>query len=424
MQIANASKLNSDCVVSEISILKSLKHRNIVRLIHFQWDKKNIYLIMEYCGGGDLGSFIKRHGSLPEAITRKFFRQLAAALQYMRAMNVAHMDLKPQNILLTNRYRPFIKISDFGLSQYMKKDESTSFFKGSPLYMAPEIFTRHYDSRVDLWSCGVILYECLYGRAPFYSESYDKLVSKILSSEPVSYPSNIKVSAECLDLLQGLLVRNPQQRISFEKFFSHPFVSLVKEPSTHEVSKADEFVARAKTAEEEKNIVEAIKYLTSAIQVYMSYLEILEDVDEKAVFRQKIKSVLEHAESLKESLRPTSEEKSPTFEPKSEWPEVPQVDAAVLVASTARKLQLDERWSDALEKYTLAIEGAMRVLTNEKNTPRALKLQRQVSQWLSSAEHIKEYMEVMNLDSIAGEQDEEVERQFKRYADDHQCRFS
>ena len=74
---------------------------------------------MEFCGGGDLASFIKKHGSLPEAITRKFFRQLAAALQYMRAMNVAHMDLKPQNILLTNRYQPFIKVLVFAISLFI-----------------------------------------------------------------------------------------------------------------------------------------------------------------------------------------------------------------------------------------------------------------------------------------------------------------
>lgn len=65
---------------------------------------------MEYCGGGDLGSFIKHYGSLSEAVTRRFFHQLALAIQYMRTMNVAHMDLKPQNILLTNRYKPLSRL--------------------------------------------------------------------------------------------------------------------------------------------------------------------------------------------------------------------------------------------------------------------------------------------------------------------------
>lgn len=87
-----------------------LLFRNIVRLYDFQWDRNNVYLIMEYCAGGHLGSFIKHYGSLSEAVTRRLFRQLASSIRYMRAMNVAHMDLKPQNILLTNRYEPCIKV--------------------------------------------------------------------------------------------------------------------------------------------------------------------------------------------------------------------------------------------------------------------------------------------------------------------------
>lgn len=424
-QKANSSRLNSDCVVFEISALKKLKHRNIVHLYEFHWDKNNIYLIMEYCGGGDLASFLKTHGSLPEDIARRFFRQLAAALQYMRALDVAHMDLKPQNILLTNKYHPFLKVSDFGLSQKLEQNEWTSSFRGSPLYMAPEVFTGRYDSSVDLWSAGVILYECLYGRPPFCADSYEKLVSEILSSAPISYPSHINLSADCLDLLKGLLVRNPKYRMTFEKFFSHPFVAISKAPSTEDLAKADEYLVRAKQAEAAKNIVDSIRHLTDAIQIYMSCLEMFDDPIEKARLRQKIESTLDHAESLKESLRPKSEEKSPTIpEIKSEWPDIPQVDAAILIAKTARKLQMEERWSDAEAKYMLAIEGAMRVLSNEKDTSRAKTLQRQVASWLSSAEHLKAYVAVVNLGTGASEADEEAEKRFKRFTDKSQCRPS
>ncbi|VDD86222.1 unnamed protein product [Enterobius vermicularis] len=424
MQTANSSKLNSDCVVSEISILKTLKHRNIVRLYDFQWDRNNIYLIMEFCGGGDLGSFIRKHGSLPEAVTRKFFRQLACGLQYMRAMNVAHMDLKPQNILLSNKYRPSIKISDFGLSQCLKKSESSSSFRGSPLYMAPEIFARRkYDSRVDLWSSGVILYECLYGKAPFSSDTYEKLVSKILSSEPISYPSTVKLSAECSDILRGLLVRDPQRRMTFEQFFSHPFVALLKMQSAQEFEKADEYIAKARIAEDSKKTAEAIQFLTLAIQLYMSRLEILDDREEKARLRRKIKETLERAEYLKETIRPVSEEPLPSSSKAvSEWSDIPQVDAAIIVASNARKLMLEEKWSEALEKYTLAIDGAMRVLANERDTPRATKLGQQVSGWLTTAQRLQEYMKVLNLETLSVEKDDEAERQLKRF--ESQCRVS
>uniref|UniRef100_A0A0N5ALA6 Serine/threonine-protein kinase ULK3 n=1 Tax=Syphacia muris TaxID=451379 RepID=A0A0N5ALA6_9BILA len=434
MQIANSSKLNSDCVVSEISILRSLKHRNIVRLLDFQWDKKYIYLIMEYCGGGDLAFFIRKYGSLPEVVARKLFGQLAGALQYMRAMNVAHMDLKPQNILLTNKSRLLIKVSDFGLSQYLKKNESTSSFRGSPLYMAPEIFShKQYDSRVDLWSSGVILYECLYGRAPFCSDSYEALVTKILSSEPVSYPATTKLSPECLDLLQRLLVKDPQKRISFEKFFLHAFVSPSRAVSSQENATADELISQAENAEKEKKFVDALKLLTRGAQIYMSYLEATENPSEKTKLRQKIRLVLDHAESLKESLRPKTEGKS-FSRVQSEWQDVPQVissclvnltlfvssvDAAILVADSARNLELSERWSEALSKYMLAIDGSLRVLEKEKNSSRAQKLQQQVSQWLSSAQNIKvsdgSEIDMLDAESLSGGRDDEAEKQFKKY---------
>uniref|UniRef100_F1L2B0 non-specific serine/threonine protein kinase n=1 Tax=Ascaris suum TaxID=6253 RepID=F1L2B0_ASCSU len=421
MHAANASKLSSDCVVSEIKILKSLKHRNIVRLYDFQWDKRNVYLIMEYCGGGDLASFIHQHGSLPEAVTRRFFRQLASALFYMRAMNIAHMDLKPQNILLTNRQRPFIKISDFGLSQYLKKDEAASSFRGSPLYMAPEIFTRQkYDSRVDLWSAGVILYECLYGRPPFTTESYEKLVEQILSHESIKFPLNVQLSFECLDLLQGLLVRNPHHRMKFENFFAHPFVDLARAPSASQLKNADELAVKARQAEAKNDIVEAVKQLTNAIQLYMGCLELFEEGEEKARFREKIRHNLEHAEHLKDRLRPVLEEQQPrSLDTPSEWADYPQVNAALLVAGTARELEKQERWQDAFDKYTLAIEGAMRVLANERrDSARAISLQRKVSKWLSSAERIKAYLEVLNDDvcMAADESDDEAEKQFLKLA--------
>ncbi|KAL3982205.1 Protein kinase domain family protein [Acanthocheilonema viteae] len=425
MQAANASKLNSDCVISEIKILKNLKHRNIVCLYDFQWDRNNIYLIMEYCGGGDLGSFIKHYGSLPEAITRRFFRQLASAIQYMRAMNVAHMDLKPQNILLTNRHEPSIKVSDFGLSQHLKKNEQASSFRGSPLYMAPEIFCREpYDSRVDLWSCGVILYECLYGVPPFIAHTYDELVEQILSQQSINFPVNVRLSCVCLDLLQALLVRNPCDRITFERFFTHPFVDLMKLSSSAELDKADSYVKKSQQAESENNLAEATKLLSNAVQIYIHCLELFDEGEEKVKFREKIKGYLEHAENMKECLRPVIGEFPPSqsFD-QTEWNDWPQVRAADLIAHTAHDLERQEQWNEALAKYTLAIESAMHVLSNEnRGTERSIKLQRKVARWLSAAERIKNYVQVMNDDyEISTDSADEAEKQLDQITANKQC---
>lgn len=83
----------------------------------------------------------------------------ALALQYMRSKNVSHMDLKPQNILLSSENNPVLKLGDFGFATYLIGDTEGSSLRGSPLYMAPEIILKkHYSEKLDLWSVGVILY--------------------------------------------------------------------------------------------------------------------------------------------------------------------------------------------------------------------------------------------------------------------------
>ncbi|XP_055010909.1 serine/threonine-protein kinase ULK3 isoform X4 [Boleophthalmus pectinirostris] len=177
------NKASTENLLTEIEILKTIKHPHIVQLKDFQWDAENIYLILEWCSGGDLSRFIRSRRILPERIARRFLQQIACALQFLHEKNISHLDLKPQNILLSGSV---LKLADFGFAQYMSPWDEQSVLRGSPLYMAPEmVCRRQYDSRVDLWSVGVILYEALFGRAPFASRSYAELEDKIRSNQPI-----------------------------------------------------------------------------------------------------------------------------------------------------------------------------------------------------------------------------------------------
>lgn len=186
---------------------------------------------------GDLSSLIAQRGKLDETVVKDLMQQLALALRYMNKKKVAHMDLKPQNILLTgSRKEPKIKVADFGFAKILKSTtpSSDASLRGSLLYMAPEIILSgaDYDGTLaDMWSVGVIIFECLCGRAPFASRTYDELLLKIAAKTPVQVQGLVSASRMCISLIEKLLERDPQFRMCFQKFYHHPFLDMEHAPT-------------------------------------------------------------------------------------------------------------------------------------------------------------------------------------------------
>ncbi|XP_070820407.1 serine/threonine-protein kinase ULK1a isoform X1 [Chaetodon trifascialis] len=216
----------------EIKILKELKHENIVRLLDYQEMGGCVYLVMEYCNGGDLAEYLHSKGTLSEDTIRIFLLQIAQAMKVLQSKGILHRDLKPQNILLCHqegrRSSPgntCIKIADFGFARHLQTNTMAATLCGSPMYMAPEvIMSQHYDAKADLWSIGTIVYQCLTGKAPFHASTPQELRlfyesnRTLLPSVPKETSSNLR------QLLLGLLQRNHKDRISFDEFFHHPFL--------------------------------------------------------------------------------------------------------------------------------------------------------------------------------------------------------
>ncbi|KAK4820785.1 hypothetical protein QYF61_006125 [Mycteria americana] len=260
-------------LLTEIEILKTIRHPHIVELKDFQWDSDHIYLIMEFCAGGDLSRFIRMRRILPEKVARIFLQQLACALKFLHDHNISHLDLKPQNILLSTPENPQLKLADFGFAQYMSPWDEKHVLRGSPLYMAPEMVCRQqYDARVDLWSVGVILYEALFGRPPFASRSFAELEEKIRSDRAVELPSRPLLSPECRDLLGQLLERDPLKRISFERFFAHPFVDMEHVPGPESLCKATNLVVEAVKKDQEGDASAALSLYCKALEYFVPAL--------------------------------------------------------------------------------------------------------------------------------------------------------
>ncbi|KAJ8280965.1 hypothetical protein GJAV_G00061570 [Gymnothorax javanicus] len=216
----------------EIKILKELQHENIVALYDVQETPSSVFLVMEYCNGGDLADYLQAKGTLREDTLRIFLQQIAAAMRILSSKGIIHRDLKPQNILLCHSGRKKgslngirIKIADFGFARYLQSNMMAATLCGSPMYMAPEvIMSQNYDAKADLWSIGTVVYQCLVGKPPFQANSPQDLrmfYEKNKTLEP-SIPS--ETSPHLCDLLLGLLQRNQKDRMDFDTFFSHPFL--------------------------------------------------------------------------------------------------------------------------------------------------------------------------------------------------------
>lgn len=397
---SSLNKPATENLLTEISILKKMKHEHIVEMKDFLWDNKHIYIIMELCSGGDLSTFVKTRRTLPEKVVKRFLQQLAIALQYLRSHNIAHMDLKPQNILLSSRQNPTLKLADFGFAQYLKPQDDATSMRGSPLYMAPEILlNRKYDARVDLWSVGVILYECLFGKAPYSSQSFSELAKKIMNPKPIQIPYGVDISDECRDLLTRLLQREPDERISFEEFFTHPFIDLEHMPSKMSYEMAVRLVSDAVEQDSKGNYPEAVMLYCQALQHFVPAIQYERDLGRKEALRQKLQEYLSRAEMLKERLKPNqSNALSNGGSSKGKLAKLasstPHMLAALKVAEAAEELNTAEIYEQALEKYELALGVLIPLLSVEPKGERKDLLNMEVQRWMKTAENIKEYLSV------------------------------
>ncbi|XP_008225307.1 PREDICTED: CBL-interacting serine/threonine-protein kinase 12-like [Prunus mume] len=213
----------------EISILRRVRHPNIVQLFEVMATKAKIYFVMEYVRGGELFNKVAK-GRLKEEVARKYFQQLISAVGFCHARGVYHRDLKPENLLLDENGD--LKVSDFGLSAVsdeIKQDGLFHTFCGTPAYVAPEVLGRKgYDAaKVDIWSCGVVLFVLMAGYLPFHDQNVMAMYKKIYKGE---FRCPRWFSAELVRLLTRLLDINPDTRITiaevmenrwFKKGFKH-----------------------------------------------------------------------------------------------------------------------------------------------------------------------------------------------------------
>jgi len=241
---------------AERNLLAAADNTWLVKL-HFSFqDDTFLYLVMEYCAGGDLMTILMREDILSEPCTKFYMAELALAIKSVHDLKFVHRDLKPDNVLISTTGH--VKLSDFGLaksfgtreehyislyqeqakngfkdvpkatkgrSRQSKRDRKLMYSTvGTPDYIAPEVFSQKgYNAEVDWWSLGVICYECLVGYPPFYAEEPLQTCRKIVNfKRTLKIPPEAGLSAHARDIVLKLIV-SARHRAGFHGIKSHPF---------------------------------------------------------------------------------------------------------------------------------------------------------------------------------------------------------
>ncbi|XP_077403969.1 death-associated protein kinase 2 isoform X1 [Vanacampus margaritifer] len=215
-------------VEQEVEVIQALQHPNIVTLKDVFESRSEVVLILEIVSGGELFDFIAEKEMLMEDEAIEFMKQILDGLGFMHGKNIGHFDLKPENIMLSDKKAPHpqIKLIDFGLAHHFVPGEEYKSTSGTPQYIAPEVINSEpLGTAADMWSIGVITYILLSGMSPFQGHTDEDTLRNVLA---VDYEFDTQcfstTSSTAKDFIQKLLVKNPSDRLTAEESLRHPWI--------------------------------------------------------------------------------------------------------------------------------------------------------------------------------------------------------
>ena len=195
-----------------------------MRLYTYFHDKKNVYLILEYCIYGEIFGLLRFYQRFSEIRTGKYISQINDAIQYLNKKNIIHRDIKPENILIDHKY--LIKLCDFGWSIHLNIKNRTDTYCGTQEYMAPEVCQeKTYDSSIDIWQIGVLTYEFLFGFPPFNGNQNND-TKKMIINNSLLFPKWIEFSNIAKHFITKVLCKDPKKRLNSKQIKQHKFITI------------------------------------------------------------------------------------------------------------------------------------------------------------------------------------------------------
>lgn len=227
INISKMTKKEKDESLSEVRVLLRLQHPNIIAYKESFIDQGSLYIVTDYCEGGDLSSRIRRNSLKSSYFTEEeildWFVQICLALKHVHDKKILHRDIKCQNIFLTRGN--IVKLGDFGIAKILQNTvELAKSCVGTPYYLSPEICeNKLYDSKSDVWALGCVLYELATLRRPFMAGNVKSLILKIVKGTYPPLP--LRYSFEFRNLLIHLFKHNPKDRPSVNNILNRPFIT-------------------------------------------------------------------------------------------------------------------------------------------------------------------------------------------------------
>ncbi|XP_070125092.1 serine/threonine-protein kinase ULK3 isoform X7 [Equus przewalskii] len=374
------NKASVENLLTEIEILKGIQHPHIVQLKDFQ----GVTCLASFTPAG----FCLRRWLVSSCST--------SALQFLHQQNISHLDLKPQNILLSSLEKPHLKLAGTSALHSTCPPGMRSMCSVAP----PSTWPLRWcvsGSTTPVWTSG------LWGSSympPFASRSFSELEEKIRSNRVIELPLRPPLSRDCRDLLQRLLERDPSRRISFQDFFAHPWVDLEHMPSGESLAQATALVVQAVKKDQEGDAAAALSLYCKALDFFVPALHYEVDAQRKEAIKAKVGQYVSRAEELKaivsSSNRALLRQGASARDLLREMArDKPRLLAALEVASAAMAKEEEAGGEqDALALYQHGLEELLLLLAAEPPGRRRELLHTEVQNLMARAEYLKEQVKM------------------------------
>ncbi|CAK69732.1 unnamed protein product (macronuclear) [Paramecium tetraurelia] len=214
---------------TERKILEQTQHPFLVSLEYAFITQECVYFVMKFMIGGELYTHLQKVNKFNEDYALFYSSQVLLALEYLHKQGIIYRDLKPENILMDEK--GYVALTDYGLAKFLSKGQVAQSIVGTPEYLAPEVITQQgHAFTADWWCLGILIFEMLCGRTPFFSENRNQMFRNIVESE-LKFPSTINLSNDCKNLLTALLKKKPHERLGnkgdAEEIKKHPWFKKI-----------------------------------------------------------------------------------------------------------------------------------------------------------------------------------------------------